>query len=130
MSAWDILFTTKRFTLPDGKETYIVPCYFGEDVAKWLQSRLANNGISARDPRQADWGWYFEVKHGPASYLVGVRASGKAGEWRIRVQRDQSFWQMLTKKTFVTANDPIASRIESLLRQEPDFRDVKSEAAA
>ncbi len=135
MNARHILFKTPRFTV--GKENPIIPCYFGDDLSKWLRSKLADLRISSREPIQADWAWYLELEYGTDSYVIGIRPNAKEdstrvkeNQWRVTVEKDRTFWQTLTNKGRIAGDDPIVARIEWILRQERDFRDVRNEPEA
>jgi hypothetical protein len=45
-------------------EHFINPCCFGEDLAAWLRSRLAEKNVHAGTPYQEDWGWELPVTLG------------------------------------------------------------------
>lgn len=136
MNAQHILFRTGRFNLTKPKDNFINPCCFGQDLAEWLQQKMIEEGLNVVRLGQEDWGWYLTLRYGRSSYLLGVAPSGDQtfqggndGEWRIIVKKDRSIWEMVTDKGRISAGDAVAARIERVLREQNDFRDVKREAA-
>jgi hypothetical protein len=132
MNAPDILFRTRIFNLSKVGEHFINPCCFGEDLAAWLRSRLANKNVEAGTPYQEDWGWEMPVTMEGASYYLGV--SGNAdepgsdeGEWRIIVSKRRSIWERLAGKETITAEDPLLKLIEQILSGEPAITNVYRE---
>jgi hypothetical protein len=134
MNARDILFKTSRFNLSRVSEHFINPCCFGEDLAAWLQIKLANNGAEAGMPGQEDWGWYLQVKYDGNAYFLGISGNGEenstnvnAGKWRIIVKKNLSIWQRISGMGTITVKDGMFALIEKILRGEPDIRHVHHE---
>jgi hypothetical protein len=95
MNAVEILFRSGRFNLSKVGEHFIIPCFFGEDLAAWLQPKLSAKDIETAKPYQEDWGWELPAQYGPHSYYLCM--SGNAddpgndeGEWHIIVEKRQS----------------------------------------
>ena len=134
MTRTDILFETDRFNVSQVKEHFINPCCFGEDLAQWLSAKLTNQGATSGRPGQEDWGWYLFVQRGPDRYFLGVGgnhidgAGINDGEWRIMVQKRRSLWDRIRGRNAATDTDPILSIIESILREQGDFRNVRRES--
>ncbi|HXQ27077.1 MAG TPA: hypothetical protein VN822_11760 [Candidatus Acidoferrales bacterium] len=133
MNARHLLFRTGRFNLSKVHEHFINPCCFGEDLAAWLRSRLAERDIHASEPGQEDWGWYLDVKHGNDLYYlcVGGNSDGGVnrdeGEWRIIVEKSRSIWDRMTGKGKITENDPMLDVVRKILQDQADFRDLRLE---
>jgi hypothetical protein len=106
---------------------------FREDLTERLRKKLKEEGFKVGPHGQEDWGWYLRLRYGPNSYLLGIGPSGNEppngndGEWCVIVKKDRSFWQMMTNKGKIRDDDPVAARIERLLREEDDFRNVRTE---
>jgi len=136
MNARDLLFTTGRFNLSQAQKHFINPCCFGEDLAAWLRTKLAEKDINASEPGQEDWGWYLRAKRGNNSYLLGVGGNSENstnrdyGEWRIFVVRKRTIWDRIAGKGKIADDDPMLQIIEEILRAEADFVDVHREVEA
>ena len=132
MNALDILFETGRCNLSRVGEHFINPCCFGEDLASWLRTKLANTDIEAVQPYQEDWGWELPVSRGSDAYYLcmsgnqGDSGTNKDdGEWRIIVQKRRSIWQRMTGTGQITADDTLVRLIEGILSGEPTIRNVR-----
>jgi hypothetical protein len=68
----DLLFETERFNISEAGAHFINPNCFGEDLAAWLRTQLAEQGVEAGEPGQEDWGWYLDATNRGRLYLVGV----------------------------------------------------------
>lgn len=132
MNAGDLLFKTGRFNLTVVKDHFINPCCFGEDLAVWLQDKLAANGVESSGPGQEDWGWYLNVSYFRDSYFLGMsgnahQQSSDEGQWRIIVEKKRSVSQWLRGTGKILENDRMLLLIEEILRSEPDFQEVRRE---
>jgi hypothetical protein len=131
-----LLFRTGRFNLSQVHEHFINPCCFGEDLAAWLQAKLADRDLRASDPGQEDWGWYVRAKQGDDSYFLAVSGNSENGtnqdygEWQIIVLRKRSIWDRIRGKRKIEDNDPMLQALTEILRAEPDFVGVHAEASA
>src|SRR5580704_19596465 len=119
MNAIDVVFKSSRFNLSKVGERFINPCCYGEDLAAWLNIRLAAKNCEAAAPYQEDWGWELPVKHGADFYYLcmsGNRGDSDAdkdeGEWRIIVEKRRSIWQRLTGRGKIAANDALLRLVE------------------
>jgi len=133
----DILFETSRFNLSRVGPHFINPCCFGEDVAGWLRERLRSEGWEVTEPDQEDWGWYVEASRDGASYTLGLGGipndedgGSDEGEWRVMVTKHRSLIDRLRGKNRLIEDEPILTLIESVLRSEPEHRNVHREQAA
>jgi len=132
MDALDILFRSRFFNLSKVGEHFINPCCFGEDLAAWLRSRLAEKNVHAGTPYQEDWGWELPVTLGGESYYLGMngnpdRPGINEGEWQIMVSKRRSMWQRLTGTGRVTADDPLLLLVEQILSEEPAINNMRRE---
>jgi hypothetical protein len=134
MNSLDVMFTTSRFNLSDVKEHFINPCCFGEDVAAWIRQPLETKGWTLDEPGQEDWGWYAEAKSGDQSYVLNIGGNSSEdssqpniGEWRIAVEKKQSFKEKLTGKGKMEKDDPLLTAVLDICRSQPDFSDVRIE---
>ena len=126
---YDVIFSTDRFNLSVPREYFINDCCFGDDVAQWLVERLRGCGVSASEPGQEDWGWYFDARHGDWSYFVGVGgnadeepARSNRGEWRLIVEKHRTLWEKLTGANLIGEDDAFLRMLKETLASEPGFR--------
>jgi hypothetical protein len=126
---YDVLFATDRFNLSQPRDYFINDCCYGDDAAQWLVERLRARGLSATEPGQEDWGWYFDARHGDSSYFVGVGgnadeepARSNRGEWRLIVEKHRTLWQKLTGANLMREDDAFLGILKETLASEPGFR--------
>ena len=130
----DILFESNRFNLSEPKKHFINPNCYGEDLAAWLRSKLIERGVPTIEPGQEDWGWYIESKLDDSGYFIGIggnaddsSADPNQGEWRIMVEKKRSLSEKLLRKNFLAADDPMFALLESIIRGEPDFTNIRQD---
>ena len=122
-----IAFATGKFDISKETPNDINPIA-GEGVLTWIRQHLAGTGFTATEPGTEDWGWYMNVEGNGASYLVG--ASGEPNrpapdvDWTLQLHRKRSTMDKLTGKNKLSADDPLFSLLERLVRAEPDFRGI------
>ena len=121
-------FRSSRFDVATERPNPINPIP-GESVLRWLRERLGSP-YATTEPAAEDWGWYVDVTGDGAAYLVG--ASGDAVEespgdvdWTVQVHRHRSLRDKLTGRNKLTADDPLSSLIERLLRDDGGMRGVE-----
>jgi hypothetical protein len=81
-------FRSSKFNTTETKDYFINPECFGDDLARWLISRLRSTGTSTADgPGQEDFGWYFDfvAPEGPHTCVIGFRADDST--WVIWTER-------------------------------------------
>src|SRR5262249_11616746 len=77
-----LAFQSTTFDTTSTKEYFINPECFGDDVARWLISKLRANGYAADEqPGQEDFGWYFtfEVQGVKHDAVIGYRPDSYNG---------------------------------------------------
>jgi hypothetical protein len=134
MNALRIMFKTSRFNLSKVGEHFMNPCCFGEDIAAWLQSKLAERGIKTRSPYQEDWGWELPATLGTDSYFLCMSGNSDElpdniddGEWGIIVEKRRTIGQRVRRTGQISADDKMVSEIEEILRSEPLIQDLHRE---
>jgi hypothetical protein len=134
MNAHSLLFRTDRFNLSKTDETFINPCCFGEDLARWLREALRKKTFEVSEPYQEDWGWELPAKNGGEGYYLCVSgnaddegANSNAGEWRIIIEKRRSIGQRLTGQGKIELSDRMLISVREILESEPDIRDVHME---
>ena len=128
-----ISFTTGKFDISTEPPNPINPI-FGARVLEWIGQRLAGTAYTASQPAAEDWGWYISVEGAGAVYLVG--ASGQPEreppdlDWVVQVDKQRSLKDKLTGRNRMTADDPLAVLLETIIRAEPAFTNVDVEQGA
>jgi len=87
-------FRSSAFNTSDVKPYFINPGCFGDDLAKWIMARLRSSGVrTADEPRQEDFGWYFEfeVPAGTHCCVLGYQADHPEGLWLLWLERRRGF---------------------------------------
>ena len=81
------VFESEAFNYTEPKESFINPCCFGDDLARWLMGELTRQQIGVDDePGQEDFGWYFEFSIEGEKYCLVIGGDGE-GEWTLVVER-------------------------------------------
>jgi len=134
MNANSLLFQTNQFNLSRVGEHFINPCCFGEDLAAWLQVKLAALGVETKPPYQEDWGWELPASLPNDSYYLCMSGNSREspadkddGEWRIIVEKKRSIGQRLTGRGKITSSDDMIRMLEEILKAEPTIREVRRE---
>jgi hypothetical protein len=87
-----VTFESDAFNTREPRDYFINPGCFGDDLAKWLVTRLRSLGLKTDDePDQEDFGWYldFEVSKSPHTIVIGFRPADPPAEgtWVAWVER-------------------------------------------
>jgi hypothetical protein len=134
MNALSLSFKTDRFNLSKINETFINPCCFGEDLARWLREALREKKFEVPEPYQEDWGWELPAKNEFEGYYLCISGNAddegtnsNAGEWRIIIEKRRSIGQRLTGKRKIELSDEMLVSVKEILEAEPDIRDVHIE---
>jgi hypothetical protein len=126
-----ITFRTSKFDPTTETPNPINPIA-GESVLTWLSGQLRKSGYQATSPAAEGWGWYVDVSGNPGAYLLGASAdaqeSAASVEWTIQIHKHRSVVDKLTGRNKMLVDDPLAARVEQILRADPDIKDVEVEA--
>jgi hypothetical protein len=122
-----ISFRTVRFDVSKETPNPINPIA-GQSVLNWLREELSKAHYKITEPDTEDWGWYVGVEGGGASYLVGASADADNStpdvEWTVQVQKNRSLMEKLLGTTKLTADDPLFTLIESIVRADSRIEQV------
>jgi hypothetical protein len=128
----DIVFETPRFNLTESGQGSV-----GEDVLRWMSSKLELHGAETLKIYSQRWGWEMEVRHNVTTYLIGTSGrrsehptSPNSGLWRITVTKRRSMLDRALGKNRMSKTDPLAWLVESALHAETDITNVRREASA
>jgi hypothetical protein len=85
-------FESNSFNTSEGKDYFINPNCFGDDLCIWLMRRLQDAGVQTdSEPGQEDFGWYFNLTlpEGGHCCVVGFRPGEAAhpGMWIAWLER-------------------------------------------
>ena len=127
-----ITFTSSKFDVSSETPNPINPIA-GESVLAWLRERLGADGREVTAPEAEDWGWYIYVRSAEGDYLVGASADldePAPREWKIQICRERSALDKLLGRNRLADDDPLSRRIEGIIRQEADARNVEIDLRA
>ena len=134
MNSRSILFETDQFNLSDKKPHLKTSHSFGEDVASWVQAKLSQHGITVHPPGQGAGGWSTGASLRGTDYLIAIDGSREEnhesrnyGEWKVRLEKKQSFWEKLRGKNPVTDDDPLLELLLRIIKGESGFVSVRVE---
>ncbi|MBI2840740.1 MAG: hypothetical protein HYX75_20675 [Acidobacteria bacterium] len=131
--AYLITFATDTFDISKEEPNAINPIA-GQGLLKWIRGKLEGSGYTTTEPATEDWGWYIDVEGKGSSYLVG--ASGQPErpapdmDWIIQIDKNRSLKDKVTGRNKMTGDDPLVALLESLVRNEPSFREINVERDA
>ena len=130
----DLIFSTDRFNLSAPREYFINECCYGDDAARWLVERLRARGLTATEPDQEDWGWYFDAQCNGEAYFVGVggnrddeTSNSNRGEWRLMVQKHRTLWEKLSGANRLSEHDDFIRILKEIVSREPGLQLVGNE---
>lgn len=130
----DLVFSTDRFNLSQPRDYFINDCCFGDDAASWLVDQLRARGITATDPDQEDWGWYFDAQFGGTSYFVGVggnsneeNPTNNRGEWRLMVEKHRTLWEKITGANQLDDHDAFVTLLHEIVTHDSDLQLLAAE---
>jgi hypothetical protein len=122
---YDVIFSSDRFNLSEPREYFINDCCYGDDVARWLVGKLGLSGLTATNPAQEDWGWYFEIRYEQSLYFVGVGGTPNEdmpgrnqGQWRLIVEKHRSVWERLTGANRLSEDDVFIGVLKEIVSRE------------
>jgi len=87
-------FRSSAFNTSEAKPSFINPCCFGDDLARWMMVRLRAAGVKADEqPGQGDFGWYFnlETSGGRHCCILAYQEDDREGLWHLSIERSRGF---------------------------------------
>ena len=108
--------------------------FLGEDVAKWIASRLSGWNTSVVGE---DWGWAVLAARPHFKYVIGVYdhdvddVTDGGAKWVIRLfnERDRSGWlKKLFRYVPPKAHEEVVAEVVGLLRSSRDVSNIEVEA--
>lgn len=102
----------------------------GEDLAKWLQSRMPD---WQSDVVEEDWGWAVVTRKGEYHYIFGVYDHDTTDQtepgpkWVLRLynQKDKTPWfKKLFKNVPPTAHTEVVDEVVAILKSEEGISEV------
>jgi hypothetical protein len=128
-----ISFRTDRFDVSKETPTPINPIA-GQSVLNWLREELAKAAYQSTEPDAEDWGWYIEVEGQSGSYVVGASADAEGStsdvDWIVQVHKSRSLKEKLLGRNRMAADDPLFTRIESIVRADNRIKQVSVDKGA
>ena len=120
-------FTTEEFKPLPAEEEKINPGRFGESLATWVQTTLADEGYTIEgNPTPEDWGWVVMLQRKPFSLWVGCgNEDGSTTRWSLFVEAERGiFSRILSKADPAPVVKAVEIKLEKLI-SEAGFKDVE-----
>lgn len=121
--------TTDRFEATIPGENFINPRCFGEDLARWLQTRLTERGHNVSDPIQEDFGWVMLAKVAHRKFTINVGIMDESigqilADWCIAVAYEKPLNPIRTwfKPLPTESLNALFQEVRTALESEPDFK--------
>jgi hypothetical protein len=121
-------FHSSAFNTSEVKSYFINPCCFGDDLAMWMMARLRAAGVRTGDePRQEDFGWYFEfdVPAGTHCCVLGYQEGDPEGRWLLWLERSRGFVGSILGMRKRGIDATAVQALQDLLGNAPEIRDLK-----
>lgn len=123
-------FRTSAFNTSEVRPYFINDCCFGDDLARWMISRLRAAGLDTDpEPGQEDFGWYFgftvaDEKH---CCVLGFQEDDPEGIWHLWLERSRGLLGSLFGRRSRGISEAAASAIEAVLLEIPGLRNLELE---
>ena len=134
MIAETVWVTTDRFEATTPGEHFINERCFGEDFARWLQTRLAEKGHDVSDPIQEDFGWVLIAQVGDRKFTISVGIMDESigqvpATWCVAVayEKPMNSFRAWFKPAPTESLQALFSEVRSILDREPDFKIAEEE---
>jgi hypothetical protein len=126
-------FRSSAFNTSEVKSYFINPCCFGDDLATWMMARLRAAGVQTNDqPRQEDFGWYFEfeVPAGKHCCVLGYREGDPEGQWRLWLERSRGFLGSILGMRKRNIDAAAVQAVQDILTKALEIRELEWQEAA
>jgi hypothetical protein len=125
-------FRSSAFNTSEVKPYFINPCCFGDDLAKWMIARMRAAGLQTDDePRQEDFGWYFEfqVPAGKHCCLLGYQEGEPEGRWLLWLERSRGFFGSILGMRKRNIQAAAVRALQDILGRAPEIRELEWQEA-
>ena len=125
-------FRSSAFNTSEVRDYFINDCCFGDDLAKWMISRLRHAGVARDDePGQEDFGWYFEftVRAGKHCCVLGYQEDEPEGVWHLWLERSRGVLGSLLGRRGHGIDEEAVRAINHALAAAPEIRDLAWETS-
>jgi hypothetical protein len=125
-------FRSSAFNTSEVKPYFINPCCFGDDLAKWMIARMRAAGLQTDDePRQEDFGWYFEfeVPAGMHCCLLGYQEGDPEGRWLLWLERSRGFLGSILGMRKRGIEAAAVQALQDILGRAPEIRELEWQEA-
>ncbi len=118
-------FRSSRFSPLLPEDSQVNPGVYGAELAYWLCTELARNGVVTSYPYAEDWGWIIEyvTPEGSEFAVHCGNVGGSADHWLLSIRRHgrKLFGRDLPPYELA---EPLVRGIESLLRSEDSITEM------
>lgn len=121
----EVTFDSNRFRPVLPEESQVNPGRYGAELAYWLCTELAKNGVITSYPNYEDWGWFIEfiTDAGDEYWLCCSNVDGVDDRW-VCFLNPKSKGLFGRKIAAVKNAEPLVAALESLLESEPSVSNI------
>jgi hypothetical protein len=119
-----VTFTSERFRPVLPEDAQVNPGRYGAELAFWLCTELARDGVTTSYPNFEDWGWFIEYIVDEDEYwLCCGNEDGMDDRWRCFL-RPLGRGLLGRNRAPVERARPLLEALARVLEREPSVRDV------
>lgn len=121
-----VTFTSERFRPVLPEESQVNPGRYGAELAFWLCTELARQGVVTSYPNFEDWGWFIEhiTTEGGEFWLCCGNVDGTDDEWHCFLQPKGKGFLGRAKPPMERAR-PLLEALARVLDSESSVHDVR-----
>lgn len=127
-----IRFTSPVFNSTEVKDSFINPCCFGEDVAKFVTEKWKGAGYEVGELCQEDWGWSAQLKYGEQWYYLNISLysdtpgppSKPPAFFLMFVEKNVGFWKSLFSKESKNVEPEFLLQLHAVLSGNSEIEDL------
>lgn len=118
-----VTFQTELFNKTEERDYFVNPDCFGDDVCKYMISKLTEKGIKCGEPCGEDWGWTFLINFNDEKFWFGTNFHGD-GFWLAFIDPDKGILETLFGKQKDVPTG-LANIIHKILVADSNVSDIK-----
>ena len=127
----EVTFRSSAFNTTEHRDYFINEGCFGDDLAKWLMTRLREGGVETDpEPGQEDFGWYFNftVPAGTHCCVIGYQPDEPHGVWHLWLERSRGFVASIFGRRNHGIDEEAVNAIDRALRSSSEVSEINWES--